>query len=157
MKPVIKLIIAVSVPLLVGFASSLFTITGVESWYKTINLPSWNPPDQVFGPVWTTLYILMGIAFYLVWINEARSAFKRKAIIFFIIQLVLNFLWSVIFFGMEQIGWALVEISVLWLLILFTILSFGKISKTAAWLMVPYICWVSFAALLNYNIWKLNT
>lgn len=151
-----KLIISILLPLVVGFTSSFFTRDGVDGWYKLANKPSFNPPNYLFAPVWTTLYLIMGIAFYLVWKSANNIAAKQTAIILFIIQLVLNFFWSLIFFKYQQTGWALVEIIAMWVAILFTILWFGKISSTAAWLLVPYICWVSFATVLNYSIWRLN-
>jgi len=120
------------------------------------NKPSFNPPNWIFAPVWTTLYILMGIALYLVWKSTATASIKQTAILLFVVQLTLNFFWSILFFKFQLTGWAFVEIIAMWVAILFTILWFGKISSTAAWLLVPYICWVSFASLLNYSIWKLN-
>ena len=155
MNNVSKLIISIALPLLVGFTSGFFTETGEGSWYKTIQKPSWNPPGWVFGPVWTTLYLLMGIAFYLVWKDKASDK-RRTAILLFAGQLLLNFFWSFIFFRLQQPGWAFVEIAVLWIAILLTIFSFASINKIAAWLLVPYISWVSFAAILNYTIWVLN-
>ncbi len=151
-----KLFISILIPLLVGGISGFFTSSGVQGWYATANKPSFNPPNWIFAPVWTALYILMGIAFFLVWKSEKDKAVKQTAIILFVVQLILNFFWSLIFFKLQQPGWALIEIAVMWLAILLTILWFGKISSTAAWLLVPYICWVSFALLLNYAIWKLN-
>ena len=157
MNNLIKAIISIAVPLGVGAAGSLFTTPEIKDWYLTIQKPDWNPPDWVFGPVWTLLYILMGIAFYLVWKNEvANKSIKKTAITLSAIQLVLNFCWSYIFFGCHQVGWALVEIGVLWLFILLCSIFFARISKAAAWLLVPYIAWVSFAAVLNYTIWELN-
>jgi benzodiazapine receptor len=155
MNNLVKLLIAIAIPLVVGFTSGYFTITGVGSWYQTIQKPSWNPPNWIFGPVWTALYILIGIALFLVW-KKTDSPGNKNAIIFFAAQLVLNFFWSFIFFDQHQIGWAFVEILVLWLLILLTIFAFAKHSKTAALLLVPYISWVSFAAILNYTIWEMN-
>lgn len=145
-----------AIPLIVGGVSGLFTATGVESWYQTINKPSWNPPNWVFAPVWTTLYIMMGVALFLVWKSDSSEILKRTAITLFTIQLFLNFFWSFIFFGQQEIGWALVEIIAMWLFILLTIFAFANVSKLAAWLLVPYISWVSFATILNYTIWKLN-
>jgi benzodiazapine receptor len=153
---IIKLIIAVAIPLAVGATSGFFTVSGVNSWYQTINKPSWNPPALIFGPVWTTLYIMMGIALYLVWKPNINDALKRIAISLFAVQLILNFFWSFIFFNQRQIGWALAEIIVMWVFILLTIFAFARVNKTAAWLLVPYISWVSFATILNYTIWKLN-
>lgn len=152
----IKLIIAIAIPVAVGAISGFFTATGVESWYQTINKPSWNPPSWIFGPVWTTLYVMMGIALFLVWKSDSSDILKKTAIALFAIQLILNFFWSFIFFNQHQIGWALVEIIAMWIFILLTIFAFGNVSKLAAWLLVPYISWVSFATILNYTIWKLN-
>lgn len=151
-----KLIISIALPVAVGATSGFFTATGVDSWYQTINKPSWNPPGWIFGPVWTTLYVMMGIALFLVWKSNTNEALKKTAITLFAVQMVLNFFWSFIFFKQEQSGWALVEIIVLWVAILLTIFAFAKVNKTAAWLLVPYISWVSFATILNYTIWKLN-
>ena len=156
MNNLTKLVIAIAIPLAIGGTAGFFTATGVDSWYQTINKPSWNPPGWIFGPVWTTLYIMMGVALFFVWKSDANEQLKRTAITLFAIQLVLNFFWSFIFFKQHQPGWALVEIIVMWVFILLTIFSFAPISKTAAWLLVPYISWVSFASILNYTIWKLN-
>lgn len=156
MTNAIKLIISIAIPLAIGATSGFFTVTGVESWYQTINKPSWNPPSWIFGPVWTSLYVMMGIALYLVWKSDSSSILKKTAIILFAVQLLLNFFWSFIFFNQQQIGWALAEMLIMWVLILLTIFAFANVSKTAAWLLVPYIAWVSFAAILNFTIWKLN-
>lgn len=124
-------------------------------WYNSLNKPSWNPPSWVFGPVWTTLYTLMGIAAWLVWkkfgFQEAKPALTA-----FIAQLFLNGVWSQLFFGIQSPGWAFVEIFFLLAAILLTTYYFSKKVKLAAWLMVPYIFWVSFAAILNGTIWWIN-
>ena len=156
MKNGVKLIIAIAVPVAVGAFSGFFTASGVDGWFQTIKKPDWNPPSAVFAPVWTTLYILMGIALYLVWKSNAPAAQKKQAILFWCGQLVLNGLWSFIFFNQHAIGFALFEICLLWLAILVTIFLFARIHKAAAWLLVPYISWVSFASLLTYAIWRLN-
>ena len=156
MKPAIKLIIAIAIPLLVGAVSGYFTATSVNGWFTTINKPSFNPPNGVFAPVWTTLYVFMGVASFLVWRSSTDSAVKRMAMTLYGLQLLLNFLWSFIFFGAHELGWALFDITLLWAMILLTIIWFRKISTSAAWLLVPYLCWVSFAAILNFAIWKLN-
>ena len=156
MKNWIKAFIAILIPLLVGGISGYFTATGVGTWYIQINKPTWNPPNQIFAPMWTTLYIMMGIALFLIWKSNAAAADKKKAITFWGIQMLLNFLWSFIFFNQHLIGHALADIVGMWLFILFTIFAFAKIHKTAAWLLVPYIAWVSFAGVLNYAIWRLN-
>ena len=152
----LKLIIAIAIPLIVGGTSGFFTATGVESWYQTIARPTWNPPGWLFGPVWTTLYVMMGISLFLVWKEDTSVELKKIGIALFAVQLVLNFFWSFIFFNQHQIGWALVEIAVMWVFILLTIFAFAQVNKAAAWLLVPYISWVSFATILNYTTWQLN-
>ena len=156
MKPWLKLLISIAIPLGIGALAGWFTAHGVNGWYRTIAKPSWNPPDAVFAPVWTLLYILMGIALYLVWKSDAAVEIKRRAILFWAGQLILNSMWSFLFFSKHDIGFAFVEILILWLAILFTILLFARISKAAAWLLVPYISWVTFATILTYTIWRLN-
>lgn len=156
MSRVWKFIASVALPLAVGGVAGFFTSSSVNDWFTTINKPSFNPPAWLFAPVWTTLYLLMGIAFFIIWTKAAKGPLKRKAFIFYFVQLALNFCWSFIFFYAREIGWALVDITLLWLMILLTIIYFSKISKPAAWLLVPYIAWVSFATALNFAIWQLN-
>lgn len=156
MKNWIKLVISLALPQVIGGTAALFTSTGVNSWFRTIEKPEWNPPNWVFAPVWTTLYILMGIAFYLVWKTDAPARKKKWAMGLWLAQLILNFCWSLIFFYQQQIAGALLEMALLWIMILITIFAFARIHKLAAWLMVPYISWVSFAFMLNYAIWDLN-
>lgn len=156
MKPVIKFITAIIVPLGVGAIGSYFTSESLSNWFTTLNKPSFNPPDWIFFPVWTTLYILMGIAFFLVWNSHTKLDKKYTACAYYWIQLVLNFLWSIIFFGLRNPGLALVDIVLLFIMIAGTIMSFRKVSKTAAWLLAPYILWVAFATVLNFQIWRLN-
>ena len=149
-----KYVIAILICLAVGGIGGFVTIGAVNSWYLTLNKPSWNPPNYLFGPVWTTLYILMGIAWGMIW--NSNSTEKPKAMQFFIIQLVLNFFWSIIIFGMKNISLALFNILVLWIMILLTLIVFNRINKKAAALLIPYILWVSFATALNFAIWRLN-
>lgn len=156
MKNGFKLFIALALPQIAGISGALFTETGAESWYQQINKPEWNPPGWLFGPVWTTLYILMGIAFYLVWNSKQPASLKKTAMMLWAAQLVFNFFWTVIFFQLHLIEWALAEMAVLWLLIFVTIVAFARINRLAAWLLVPYISWVSFAFLLNGSIYLLN-
>jgi tryptophan-rich sensory protein len=151
-----KLLISILIPVLVGAISGFFTMSGVNGWYAVANKPWFNPPNWIFAPVWTALYVLMGIALFLVWRSDADKAIKQTAIALFAIQLTLNFFWSIIFFKLQQPGWAFSEIILMWVMILLTILWFGKISSPAAWLLVPYISWVSFASVLNYYVWRLN-
>ncbi len=144
------------VPLIVGSISGFFTSSGVKGWYAAANKPWFNPPNWIFVPAWAVLYLLMGIALFMVYQSVFNKEVKQVALTLFAIQLLLNFFWSILFFKMQQPGWAFAEIIIMWLAILLTIIWFGKISSGAAWLLVPYISWVSFAAFLNYAIWKLN-
>ena len=157
MSNTLKLIISLAIPLVIGGTAGYFTSTGTGSWYQTIKTPSWNPPNWVFGPVWTFLYILMGISLYLVWKKDLPAEEKRMAYTFFALQLLFNFCWSFIFFNQHRIGLAFLDIVVLWVCLLVTIFLFARVSNVAAWLLVPYISWVSFAAILNFTIWKLNS
>ncbi len=124
-------------------------------WFESINKPTWNPPNWLFAPVWTTLYTMMGVAVWFVWKDYGFSGAK-KAISFFLIQLALNGLWSQIFFGMQEIGWAFFEILVLLSAIIATTYLFFEKNSIAGWLMIPYIIWVSFASVLNGTIWWIN-
>lgn len=151
-----KLVIAIIVSELAGIIGSVFTTPSIAGWYASLVKPALNPPAWVFGPVWTTLFALMGIAAFLVWRKGLDRKDVKIALVLFVGQLVLNALWSIIFFGLRGPGGALIEIVFLWLAILAMIIAFAKISKTAAWLLMPYILWVSFAGYLNYSIWMLN-
>ena len=151
-----KLIIAIVVSELAGGIGSLFTISAIPTWYAGLAKPALNPPSWIFGPVWTTLYLLMGIAAFLIWNKGWGRKDVRKALYVFMIQLVLNALWSIIFFGLHSPLWALVCIIAMWLAIIWTMALFYKISKPAMWLLLPYILWVSFASYLNFSIWMLN-
>lgn len=151
-----KLIISILICQAAGFIGSFFTVPSIESWYATINKPSFNPPNWIFAPVWTTLFLLMGIALYRVWNKGIYTKYVKIAITIFGIQLLLNSLWSILFFGMESPLLGLIEIVFLWLAILFSIIYFSKVDKIAAYLLVPYIAWVSFAAILNAAIYMLN-
>jgi translocator protein len=150
----LKLIISLILPQIAGGLGAFFTISSVQSWYLTINRPSWNPPSWLFGPVWTTLYVLIGIACFLIWKSE--SAMKKQLLTLFAVQLVLNALWSPAFFGMESPILGLVVIIPLWISILFCVIRFKEVSRWASALMIPYLLWVSFATALNGAIWWLN-
>jgi len=150
-----KLGISLLIPLFVGYLGSTFTISQISTWYAGINKPGLLPPNGIFGPVWTILYILMGIAFYLVWQVKTKKD-KKIAFYFFVIQLVLNLLWSIIFFNYHWLLLAVLEIIFLWIMILMTIFEFKRISKTAAILLWPYLAWVSFASYLTIAVWLLN-
>lgn len=130
------------------------TSTSVSTWYQGLNKPSWNPPSWVFGPVWTLLYILMAVAMWLVWRTDSPN--RTPAATLFVIQLILNALWSWLFFGWRMPGAAAVEIVVLWVVIAATTLIFARTSGVAAALMLPYLVWVAFASVLNFTIWRLN-
>lgn len=151
-----KAVIAILVPLLVGFVSGFATASSVDGWYATIVKPSFNPPNWIFAPVWTTLYILMGIASYLVWKQPATTQ-RNNALRLYGVQLFLNFWWSMLFFGLQSPGWAMIEIILLLASILATMLAFRKQSVLASWLLLPYLLWVSFATALNVAIWQLNS
>ncbi len=151
-----KLVIAVGVSELAGIIGSIFTISATPNWYSAIEKPALNPPSWVFGPVWTTLYALMGIAAWLIWKKGWGRKDVKVAIGVFGIQLFLNAIWSIIFFGLQNPGPAFVDIILLWLVIVWTMVVFYKISKPATYLLVPYLLWVSFATYLNYTIWALN-
>jgi benzodiazapine receptor len=153
----LKLIFSILICQAAGIIGSFFTTSSISSWYSTINKPSFNPPNWIFGPVWISLYIMMGISLYLVWQKSGLQGISiKKAIIFFGIQLALNSLWSIIFFGAHSPMAAFFEIIVLWVFILLTLLEFQKISSPAGWLLVPYLLWVTFASILNFSIWRLN-
>lgn len=180
----LRLIISVAVCELAGILGSVFTASSVSGWYATLIKPTLNPPAWIFGPVWTALYALMGVAFFLIWSfgpsqnkeehsnileNLRMLRWRKISVGLFIFQLALNIFWSLVFFGLHNPGASFVEIIFLWFAILATIIAFSKISplsssiwtteghgKLAAWLLVPYILWVSFAAYLNYAIWILN-
>ncbi|HGE72528.1 TPA: tryptophan-rich sensory protein [Candidatus Poribacteria bacterium] len=152
----VKLAISIGVCLAAGFIGSIFTNASIPTWYMTLEKPSFNPPNWLFGPVWTALYILMGIAAFLVWRAGLGEPKARTALIIFIIQLILNVLWSVAFFGFRSPIAGLVVIVILWVAILLTILSFVKVSIIAGILLIPYILWVSFASILNAAIYVLS-
>lgn len=154
MNKILKLLFAVILCEGVGVIGSFFTTPSIGSWYATLAKPSFNPPNWIFGPVWTLLFFLMGVSLFLIWSSGKPI---KTAILIFFQQLALNVLWSAIFFGLHNPLLAFVEIIVLWVAILLTIFYFAKISKIAAWLLVPYILWVSFAAFLNFSIWRLMT
>ncbi|MBL8886859.1 MAG: tryptophan-rich sensory protein [Phycisphaerales bacterium] len=136
-------------------AATAAVFVSVDGWYVTLNKPSWNPPSWLFGPVWTLLYIMMGVAAWLVW-RKGGWALQRWPLVLFLVQWLLNALWTPLFFGMHLLGWALFDILLLWIAIAATIHVFWRVSKPAAWLLVPYLAWVSFATALNFAIWQLN-
>ena len=144
-----------AIPLLVGIVSGFLTRSGVEEYSQNAVKPFFTPPDWLFPVAWTVLYILMGIAAYIVETTNTDQS-KNRATVFYYLQLFFNFCWSFIFFGMQAYLFAFVWIIILWVLIIATTLEFYKISKTAAYLMIPYIIWVTFAAVLNFSVYLLN-
>ncbi len=143
--------------LVIGYFSGIVTQSSITTWYPTIEKPSFNPPNWIFAPVWTALYIMMGIAAGLVWnLIESKREEVRSALIFFAIQLALNSLWSFLFFGLKNPLLAFIEIVLLWLMIYETYNKFNKLNKIAGYLFIPYLLWVSFATILNGSIWWLN-
>ena len=153
----IALIVALLIPLSLGGIGAIASNRSIPTWYQTLRKPSFNPPNWVFGPVWTLLYILMGLSSWLVW-RERRSdgASVQGALSWYGVQLLFNGLWSIIFFGMRRIRLALADIVALWSALLITMLQFFRIRRSAAWLLLPYFLWVTFATLLNTAIWRLN-
>jgi len=151
----ITLLICLLIPLSIGGISGFATAASITDWYVTLNKPSFNPPNYLFAPVWTTLYSLMGISLFLVWRSpEGRN--RNNALFIFAVQMILNFIWSFLFFKFNLIGVALVEIVLLWISILMMIIFFRRVSKLAAFIQIPYLLWVFFASVLNAAIWFLN-
>jgi len=142
--------------LLIGFLSGFATQSSVTDWYLTLNKPSFNPPNSIFAPVWTVLYVMMGVAAGLVWSKGFHHVWVKTALYHFGFQLLFNALWSIVFFGFKNPLWGLFVIIILLVFILFTIKWFRVVHKTAAYLLIPYLIWVCFAAILNYKIWELN-
>jgi translocator protein len=157
MNKVSKILVLVVTCLVVGYFSGMVTRSAITTWYPMLIKPSFNPPNWVFAPVWTMLYTMMGVAAGLVWDRmEQEKELVKKALVFFAIQLALNALWSYLFFGLKNPMLAGIEIIVLWLMIYETYVKFVKINKTAGYLLIPYLLWVSFASVLNASIWWLN-
>lgn len=152
----VAFIVNLAIPLAIGGIGAYFTASSVDTWYRTINKPSFNPPDGVFGPVWTSLYILMGISAYLVWQKRDQIAHFPRTVAIYFIQLVMNLMWSFIFFYAHELGIALIEIILLLIAIAINAGIFYKVDKTAGLLFIPYFLWVSFASVLTYNIFVLN-
>jgi len=153
---IIKFVISILICQLAGFVGSLFTTPSIPAWYRDLTKPSFTPPNWLFSPVWITLFVLMGVSAFLVWQKGWRHPHVQLALIIFCLQLALNVLWSFLFFKLQQPMFAFIEILCLWLAILLSILSFLRVSKLASYLLFPYLLWVSFAAVLNFSIWRLN-
>lgn len=148
----LKLIISLAMPLIAGALGSIATASSVETWYKTLEKPFFSPSNYLFAPVWTLLYILMGISFYLIW----RNGFKKKPFFAYFVQLTLNLLWSFLFFGFKSPLAGFICIVFLWFTIIWNIVEFYKVKKISGILLVPYLLWVSFASVLNFYIFILN-
>ncbi|NVN17429.1 tryptophan-rich sensory protein [Muricauda sp. HICW] len=155
-KRIIYITLSVLVCLAIGFLASIATQSSVNDWYVTLNKPSFTPPNYLFAPVWTALYIMMGVAAGLVWSKGYHHIWVKTALYHFVFQLLLNALWSIVFFGLKNPLGGMIVILALLTMIILTIKWFKVISKTAAILMIPYVLWVAFASALNYKIWELN-
>jgi len=157
MNKYLKIIYCVVICLAVGYLSSITTQSSIKTWYPTIEKPIFNPPNWIFAPVWTLLFVFMGIAAGRVWNQlETNKELVKKGLLFFTIQLLLNALWSYLFFGLNNILLALIEIILLWLIIYETYYIFKQIDKRAGYLLIPYLAWVGFATILNGSIFWLN-
>ena len=154
---IFKLLASIIVCQLAGLIGSIFTVTAIPTWYAALQKPAFNPPNWIFAPVWTSLYLLMGISAFIIWRKGLSSSGVKEALIVFVVQLILNASWSIVFFGLKSPLSGAVVIIILWIAILFTVVRFFKISMTASLLLLPYLLWVSFAAVLNISIWLLNT
>jgi len=154
-KIILTLLICLFIPLAIGGISGYATASGLSEWYINLHKPSFNPPGYLFGPVWTLLYLLMGISLFIIW-SSPKKQNRTNAIIIFSAQLALNFLWSFLFFKFKLVGLALLDIVLIWISILLMIISFNRASKVAAYLQIPYLLWVTFATTLNCAIWLLN-
>lgn len=155
-KKLIRISIAVFICLAIGILSSIATQSGMSSWYPALVKPDFTPPQWVFGPVWIVLYILMGIAAGIVWSHGFYHKWVKVALYHFGFQLIINAAWSILFFGLRSPLLALLDITALFILVLFTIKWFKVVNNTAAYLLIPYAIWIAFAAFLNYSIWQLN-
>lgn len=139
-----------------GIIGSVFTVGSIPTWYAFLNRPMFSPPNWLFGPVWTVLYLLMGISLYLVWKDAAKNRNAIWAVKVFFVHLAVNASWSIVFFGLRNISGSLIIITALWLMILYLISRFMKLNKLAAYLLYPYLAWVMFATVLNFSLWVLN-
>ncbi len=156
MSNTLKLILSIVICQAAGLIGTVFTLDSIPTWYAALNKPSFNPPNWLFGPVWTILYLMMGISLFIIWKEDLKNKVVKSAFTVFMIQLFLNTIWSIVFFGMQSLAGGLIIIVLLWIMILITILKFMKISRVAGILLIPYLLWVSFATFLNFSIFKLN-
>ncbi|GAA4275559.1 TspO/MBR family protein [Aquimarina mytili] len=155
-KKLFRIGISVLLCLLIGFLSSIATKSSIDTWYTTLNKPSFNPPNWIFAPVWVILYIMMGVAAGIVWSKGFYHKWVKTALYHFGFQLLLNAAWSIFFFGLQNPLIALLDIIALFILLMFTYRWFKVVNATAAYLLIPYIIWVAFATTLNFGIWQLN-
>jgi benzodiazapine receptor len=151
-----RLVVSVAIPLAAGGIGSIATYRSVTTWYPTLQKASFNPPGWLFGPVWTTLYVMMGIALFLVWRKGLAFPLVKTGLVLFAVQMALNALWSIAFFGMRSPAAGLVVVVLLWVALVLTMITFFRISVVPGLLFVPYFLWVSFASVLNGTIWWLN-
>lgn len=155
-KKLLRIGITTALCLLIGFLSSVATQTSISTWYVTLKKPIFTPPNEVFAPVWTILYVMMGVAAGIVWSKGFYHKWVKTALYHFGFQLILNAAWSIFFFGLQNPFIALLDIIALFILLLFTFKWFKVVNNTAAYLLIPYIIWVAYAAVLNFSIWQLN-
>ena len=155
-RDIVEAVVAVLICQGAGLIGSVATFPSIPTWYASLEKPFFNPPNWLFGPVWIALYTLMGISAFLVWRKGIRDRQVKVALGIFVAQLILNSLWSIVFFGLHSLLGGLIVILPLWVAILLSIVTFYRISKTAGVLLIPYILWVSFATLLNFSLWQLN-
>ena len=148
--------VSVLIALAAGAIGGWATASSVTTWYVGLNKPSFNPPNFLFAPVWTTLYVLMALAAWRVWRGPSHGGARRGALVLYVVQLMLNLAWSLIFFGARQPGWALIEVAALLTAVVATAAAFWRLDRPAGLMLVPYAAWVSFASLLNFEIWRLN-
>jgi tryptophan-rich sensory protein len=149
-------VVSIAIALAVGGVGGWATASSVTTWYSTLAKPAFNPPNFLFGPVWTALYVLMAVAAWLVWRAGPAGGQRRTALSLYAVQLALNLAWSLIFFGLRRPDLALMEVLVLFAAILATIRAFVRLDRRAGWMLLPYAAWVAFATLLNFEIWRLN-
>ncbi|MDD3984796.1 MAG: tryptophan-rich sensory protein [Methanobacterium sp.] len=151
-----KFFISVFIPLIIGYLGSIITISEISTWYASLSKPSWAPPNWLFGPVWTTLYVLMGISLFLIWCEGFNRKDVKFALLIFGVQLILNLLWSILFFSFHSLFGSFILILILWIAIFANIIVFFMISRPSGLLLVPYLIWVSIASYLNYSIYLIN-
>lgn len=151
----VAFVVCLLIPLLVGALAGAITSYDVATWYATLHKPSFNPPNWLFGPVWTALYVLMGISLFLIW-RSPKSRSRSLSILLFAVQLALNFVWTIVFFMLHKLQFAVLEIILLWFAVAAMIRMYARISRVAAALQVPYMLWITFASILTVFVWALN-